>query len=191
MQGIPKKSPQKVSKDKRKIHDILKMCLNQDYVQATEAGDTNTKKVGGATFTEARSSSDDQKVDMNSHMNLAFRKKARDALNMNQMIMKKLELHNYLEEKRLRATHDTIDFVNNLDPIMAPRNIKLMYYYYISSSNLYSGMQEESIAEFKKDDLMAKVGKNDRKKIFRGQDEIIREKIKTEYGRHRKIWRSQ
>lgn len=124
---------------------------------------------------------------MNSHMNLAFRKKARDALNMNQMIMKKLELHNYLEEKRLRATHDTIDFVNNLDPIMAPRNIKLMYYYYISSSNLYSGMQEESIAEFKKDDLMAKVGKNDRKKIFRGQDEIIREKIKTEYGRHRKI----
>ena len=73
-------------------------------------------------------------------MNLAFRKKAQNALNMNQLIMKKLELHNYLEDKRLRASHETMDFIKDLDPATNPRNIKLMYYYYLSSSNLYSGM---------------------------------------------------
>ena len=61
------------------------------------------------------------------------------------MIMKKLELHNYLEEKRITANRNTMNFVKELDPSTAPRNIKLMYYYYLSSSNLYSGMQDEAI----------------------------------------------
>ena len=42
--------PQKMSRDKKKVYDIYKMCLNQDYANAIDAGHSKIKKVGGVTF---------------------------------------------------------------------------------------------------------------------------------------------
>ena len=102
----------------------------------------------------------------------AFRKNAQRALNMNKKIMKKLELHNYLEDMRLDANRNIFDFFKGIDPDTAPRNMRLLYYYYLSSSNLYSSMQDESIQEYKKDDLMTSMAQNERKFAYRSPDQV-------------------
>ena len=49
-------------------------------------------------------------------------------------------------------------------------------------------MRDEAIQEYKQDDLITKLAKNERKFMYRGPDDQVRDKIKSLYGRYRKIW---
>ena len=60
-------------------------------------------------------------------------------------MFKKLELHNYIEDMRKSANTQIFDFFTGLDPNTAPKNIKLMYYYYVGSRNLYQEMTGEAV----------------------------------------------
>ena len=51
--------------------------------------------------------------------------------------MKKIELHNYIEDMRKSANSEIYNFFKGLDPNTAPRNIKLMYYYFVGSRNMF------------------------------------------------------
>ena len=48
-------------------------------------------------------------------------------------------------------------------------------------------MRDEAIQEYKQDDLITKLAKNERKFMYRGPDDQVRDKIKSLYGRYRKI----
>ena len=67
------------------------------------------------------------------------------ALNKEKKMIKKLELHSCIEDMRKSANTQIYDFFKGLDPNTAPKNIKLMYYYYIGSRNLYQEMTDEAI----------------------------------------------
>ena len=101
--------------------------------------------------------------------------------------MKKLDLHNYIESIRKSATENVFDFFKGLDPNMEPSQIKLMYYYFLSSKSMYSEMTGEAIKEYKQDLVMTKVAKEERKFMYRGQKQKLTDKIKKEYGRFRAI----
>ena len=68
---------------------------------------------------------------------LAFRRGAFKALNAEKAMMKKIELHNYIEDMRKSANSEIYNFFKGLDPNTAPRNIKLMYYYFVGSRNMF------------------------------------------------------
>ena len=72
-----------------------------------------------------------------------------------------------------------------MDPDTAPKNIKLMYYYFVGSRNLFSEMTDEAVQEFKDDQISANVVKNaesERKFIYKDAKSALREKLKH-YGR--------
>ena len=60
-------------------------------------------------------------------------------------MFKKLELHTYIEQVRDSANSQIYAFFKSLDPNTAPKNIKLLYHYYVGSRNLYQEMTEESV----------------------------------------------
>ena len=77
----------------------------------------------------------------------AFRKDALRALNLEDKIQKKVDLHYYLEDLRSKADENLDDFYFDLDPKTEPPNIKLMYYYYLGSKGLQDEMMKEAISE--------------------------------------------
>ena len=99
-------------------------------------------------------------------------------------MFKKLELHNYIEQVRDSANSQIFDFFKSIDPNTAPKNIKLLYYYYVGSRNLYQEMTEESVQEFKAENSsMNSNAKNERNNMFKGPAQQTRDKIKKRYGK--------
>mmetsp|Transcript_15637 Transcript_15637/g.21181 ORF Transcript_15637/g.21181 Transcript_15637/m.21181 type:complete len:121 (+) Transcript_15637:882-1244(+) len=120
--------------------------MNKDYMEAVQVNKTaKVNSSGKVSFAVLPDTEDEKEKPLGNQTDLAFRKKARNALNMEKKIMKKLELHSYLEEMRSKANHNIFDFFKGIDPNTAPRNLRLMYYYYLSSTDLYASMQQESI----------------------------------------------
>ena len=103
---------------------------------------------------------------MDNQADFAFRKEALAALNQEKKMFKKLELHNYIEDMRKSANSQIHDFFKGVDPNTAPKNIKLMYYYFVGSRNLYNEMTAEAIQDFRKNSEIAKITKNERKSIY-------------------------
>lgn len=75
------------------------------------------------------------------------------------------------------------DFFSGLDPDTAPRNIKLMYYYFVGSRNLFSEMTDEAVEEFISDQQNSNVSKN-AKFVYKDAKSVKREKLKH-YGREK------
>ena len=84
-------------------------------------------------------------------------------------MFKKLELLNYIEDMRKSANTQIFDFFKGLDPDTKPQNIKLMYDFDVRVRNLYQEMTGEAVHEYKRDLVMTKVAKNERKFIYRGE----------------------
>ena len=71
-------------------------------------------------------------------------------MNSEKRLLKKIDLHYYVENLRESAEKDINEFYHDLDTDTAPHNIKLMYFYYLGSKNLEHEMQDEAIKDFKK-----------------------------------------
>lgn len=69
------------------------------------------------------------------------------------MLFKKIEMYNYVEDLRSLASKELYDFFEAIDPKTAPKNIKLLYFYFVGSRNLISEMTNESVATYKHDQM--------------------------------------
>ena len=94
---------------------------------------------------------EDEKFDAADQVGLAFRKSALSALNQDQIMYKKIEMSRYVEELRMIANKEIQDFFEAIDPNTAPKNLKLLYFYFVGSRNLGREMVNESIAQYKSD----------------------------------------
>ena len=73
-----------VKNDKRKLNDILKMCIDKEYLKALEADrkKPKAKRSNNASYTLLPDSlTDADEEEVGNGADLAFRKKAQDALN--------------------------------------------------------------------------------------------------------------
>ena len=73
-----------VKSDKRKLNDILKMCIDKEYLKALEADrkKPKAKRSNNASYTLLPDSlTDADEEEVGNGADLAFRKKAQDALN--------------------------------------------------------------------------------------------------------------
>ena len=82
--------------------------------------------------------------------NLAFRKDQIQASNQDMLLFKQLELYNYIEDLRRQGNKETFDFFLNMHPGIDPKNIKLLYFYSVSSKTLYDKLKHEIVKEYRK-----------------------------------------
>lgn len=85
-------------------------------------------------------------------------------------MLKKIDFHYYVEDLRESAEKNINEFYHDLDPDTAPRNIKLMYYYYLGSKGLKHEMQDEAIKDFKKPKSQHKFVNDGGRSIYRTPD---------------------
>lgn len=89
-----------MSEDTQWLRKIVRMCFNDDYKKAMsdEIAKKNerSKRRNKATFTTTSTDEDG----MENQAELAFRKSAMKALNQEKILLKKIELHKYIEELR-------------------------------------------------------------------------------------------
>lgn len=76
---------------------------------------------------------DDHQLDQNA---LAFRKGAQKALNVDNVLTKKSELHCYVEKLRNEANKEIFEFFETIDPRTEAKYLKLLYFYFVGSRNL-------------------------------------------------------
>ena len=99
-------------------------------------------------------------------------------------MFKKVELHNYIEQVRDSANAQIYEFFKSIDPDTAPNQIKLLYYYYVGSRNLYQELSEESVQEFKLDNSSQNnMFKQEKSGMFKMPAQKTRDKIKKRYGK--------
>lgn len=110
---------------------------------------------------------------VNNTADTAFRKDVIEALNEEKKMFKKLELLNYIEDMRKSANTQIFDFFKGLDQDTKPQNIKLMYDFDVRVRNLYQEMTGEAVQEYKRDLVMTKVAKNERKFIYRDEKQLV------------------
>ena len=101
-------------------------------------------------------------------MGLAFRKSALTALNQDQILYKKMEYYKYIEEIRVEANKEIYDFFEAIDPDTAPKNLKLLYFYFVGSRNLNKEMMDESVQTYREDQM--KPQRNDLRKAITGKN---------------------
>ena len=56
-----------------------------------------------------------------------------------------MEFYKYIEELRVAANKEIYDFFEAIDPNTAPKNLKLLYFYFVGSRNLNKEMVEEAV----------------------------------------------
>ena len=54
-------------------------------------------------------------------------------------------MHNYVEDLRSEANREIYKFLEQIDPNTAPSNLKLLYFYFVGSRNLFHEMTTESV----------------------------------------------
>ena len=77
---------------------------------------------------------DDFNLDDN--VKLAFRSKYQSGNNKDKIMYKKMLMQAYIEELRNEANKEIHNFFKAVDPHTAPRNLKLLYFYFVGSRNL-------------------------------------------------------
>jgi len=63
-------------------------------------------------------------------------------------MFKKIDMYKYVEDLRGLANKELYDFFENIDPDTAPKNIKLLYFYFVGSRNLIGEMTNDSVATY-------------------------------------------
>ena len=121
--------------DKKSLRSVIKMCLNTDYMQQMEGEQEHKNRRNKATFEieKKKSMTDDHQLDQNA---LAFRKGAQKALNVDNVLTKKSELHCYVEKLRNEANKEIFEFFETIDPKTEAKYLKLLYFYFVGSRNL-------------------------------------------------------
>ena len=128
------------------------MCMSEDYIKQQEAEKEKNLKRNKATFKQAAPKEDDE-FELGDQVGLAFRKSALTALNKDQIMYKKMEMHHYVESVREAANREIYDFFEGIDPNTAPKNMKLLYFYFVGSRNLKTEMEAESVQIYKIDQM--------------------------------------
>ena len=77
---------------------------------------------------------------MGDQVGLAFRRSNAKALNEDKVLFKKMELHHYIERCRNEANKEIYHFFEQIDPKTAPKNLKLLYFYFVGSRMLITEM---------------------------------------------------
>ena len=145
------------------------MCMNEDYLKANEQ--ENEKKRNKVVFKNGQglnSDSSKEQFDLGDQVGLAFRKSALTALNQDQILYKKMEYYKYIEEIRVEANKEIYDFFEAIDPDTAPKNLKLLYFYFVGSRNLNKEMMDESVQTYREDQM--KPQRNDLRKAITGKN---------------------
>lgn len=76
-------------------------------------------------------------------------------------------MHNYVEDLRSAANREIYDFLEAIDPNTAPKNLKLLYFYFVGSRNLFLEMTTESVQKYRLDQMQPV--RNDLRKAITGQ----------------------
>jgi hypothetical protein len=66
-------------------------------------------------------------------------------------LFKKIDMYKYVEDLRGQANKELYDFFENIDPDTAPKNIKLLYFYFVGVRNLIGEMNNDSVTTYKSD----------------------------------------
>lgn len=66
------------------------------------------------------------------------------------------------------ANREIYDFFNAIDPDTAPKNLKLLYFYFVGSRNLQKEMMDESVQTYREDQM--KPQRNDLRKTITGKN---------------------
>ena len=143
--------------------------MNEDYLKANEQ--ENEKKRNKVVFKNGQglnSDSSKEQFDLGDQVGLAFRKSALTALNQDQILYKKMEYYKYIEEIRVEANKEIYDFFEAIDPDTAPKNLKLLYFYFVGSRNLNKEMMDESVQTYREDQM--KPQRNDLRKAITGKN---------------------
>ena len=136
-----------MSEDRKKLRSLIRLCMNDEYIKANTEDQERKQRRNKATFTDKKKASiDNQKeFEFGDQSGLAFRKGALKALNQDKILFKKIEMHNYVEQVREEALNEIYEFFQEIDPKTAPKNIKLLFFYFVGSRNLLNEMTTESV----------------------------------------------
>ena len=156
-----------VSEDVQKLRDIYRMCIVTDHSRQAEEEARKRAARRPSRIVKQNNATFETEL-INNTAELAFRKDVLQAMNEEKKMFKKMELLNYIEDMRKSANTQIFDFFKGLDPDTQPKNIKLMYDFDVRVRNLYQEMTGEAVHEYKRDLVMTKVARNERKFIYRG-----------------------
>ena len=62
-------------------------------------------------------------------------------------------MQNYVEELRMLANKEIYDFFEGIDPDTAPKNLKLLYFYFVGSRYMKTVMMNESVHTWRHDQM--------------------------------------
>ena len=148
------------------------MCIVTEYSRQAEEEQKLKNSRRLSKIVHSNNATFDTKM-VNNTADTAFRKDVIEALNEEKKMFKKLELLNYIEDMRKSANTQIFDFFKGLDQDTKPQNIKLMYDFDVRVRNLYQEMTGEAVQEYKRDLVMTKVAKNERKFIYRDEKQLV------------------
>ena len=87
-----------LSEDRRKLRNLIKLCMNDDYNKAKEEEEEKKSKSNNVSFKgPAKPAKEEEFLDQ---AGLAFRKGALKALNQDKVLFKKMEMSCYVEDLR-------------------------------------------------------------------------------------------
>ena len=136
-----------LNEDKVKLRNLIRLCMNDDYLK-------HHKQINKATFKskakpEGSMADIMKEFEVADQTGLAFRRSALTALNQDQILFQRLEMNHYIEDVRKAANKEIYDFFEQIDPDTAPKNLKLLYFYFVGSRNLQREMVAECISDYK------------------------------------------
>ena len=157
--------------DFKKLRYIIRLCvqdqlpdnneepmMTRSALKTTDGFEGTSVSRNNATFKTEGSKTHDLRKDhtklykddfIEDSVGLAFRSKYKSGNNKDQIMYKKMMMQSYVEELRSEANKEIYNFFKGVDPHTAPRNLKLLYFYFVGSRNLNQDMQTESVAKFK------------------------------------------
>ena len=66
-------------------------------------------------------------------------------MNKDNVMFKKIELHDYVEKLRDEACKEIFEFFEAIDPHTEAKSLKLLYFYFVGSRNLLQEMTNDSV----------------------------------------------
>lgn len=93
----------------------------------------------------------EEELNLGDQVGLAFRRSNAKALNEDNILFKKMDAHHYIEKLRNDASKEIYNFFEQIDPKTAPKNLKLLYFYFVGSRMLITEMIEDSVQTYMRD----------------------------------------
>lgn len=128
--------------------------MNTDYLKELDGEADLKDRRNKATFHKKSKGGDLDELKFD-QAGLAFRKDALKALNKDNIVFKKIDLHSYVESLRNEGIKEIFDFFSAIDENAgetrtntAAKNLKLLYFYFVGSRNLISEMRNEAITTY-------------------------------------------